>query len=69
MKEYCVCIKSYLFNNSDYAEYDNFYLESNNLETARATAKSYINNWNKHSTGIMYEVFDMWEVKQWHTNC
>lgn len=60
MKRFRICIESYLFNNSDYAESDVYYLESENLETAKETAERYIDNWNKENKqGVIYNVFSV----------
>lgn len=60
MKTFKICVQSYLFNNSDYAEYDNYYLESEDLQTAKETAKRYIDNWNKEDKqGIIYYVYSV----------
>lgn len=60
MKEYEVCVKSYLFNNSDYCEYDVYYLLTESFEEAKKIANEYIANWNKESkNGVVYEVYNI----------
>jgi hypothetical protein len=64
MKRYRVCIKSYESNNSEYAEYNVYiFKDDSELETAKIKAKEMINRLNKNSEGIIYDLFDMEEVK------
>lgn len=62
MKRYKICIESYYSNNSDYKEYDNYLIESDNLESAREYAQKCIDNWNKENKSIIYSIFDLWEI-------
>ena len=63
MKKYKTCIESYYSNNSDFKEYDNYTFESNSIESAREYAKNVLATWNKESKGIIYNIFDLWEMK------
>lgn len=63
MKKYKICIESYYSNNSDCKEYDNYTFESNNIESAREYAKNVLTTWNKESKGIVYNIFDLWEIE------
>lgn len=60
MKVYRVCVQSYLWNNSDYAEYDNYYTQAVDWNTAYEYAKKCIDNWNKESkSGVVYHIYDV----------
>ena len=64
MKRYRVCIKSYESNNSELAEYNVYIFKDNSdLKTAKIKAKEMINRMNKKSEGIIYDIFDIEEVK------
>ena len=62
MKKYEICIESYCSNNSDFKEYDNYTVESNNIESAKEYAKNVLATWNKESKSIIYDILDLWEV-------
>lgn len=59
MKLYQVCVQSYLSNNSDYKEYDNYYCEANNWNEAKEYAEKCIENWNKESKEVIYNVYNI----------
>ena len=59
MKDYQICVESYLSNNSDYKEYDNYYYKTKNWDSAVEYAKKVINNWNKNSKSVIYNIFDI----------
>lgn len=59
MRLYRVCIESYLSNNSDLKEYNNYYLEEKTYEKASELAKKYIKNWNEKSDGVIYNIYDI----------
>lgn len=62
MKKYIICVRSYLSNNSDYSEYDNYSLEASDFETAKREAKKILKYWTEVDTeGLIYEVYDVWE--------
>ena len=63
MKRYKICIESYYSNNSDYKEYNNYVIESDNLESAREYAQKCVDNWNKEDKDVIYNIFDLWEIK------
>ena len=62
MKEYKISIESYYFNNSDYKEYNNYLIESDNLKSAREYAQKCVDNWNKEDKDVIYNIFDLWEI-------
>lgn len=59
MKLYQVCVESYLSNNSDYKEYDNYYCKAESWQAASDYAKICIDNWNKQSKGVIYHVYNI----------
>lgn len=62
MKKFNICIESYYSNNSDYPEYDIYYVMSTCLEEAKKYAKECIDNWNKNTNGIIYHVYRVVEA-------
>ena len=61
MKEYRVCVQSFISNNSDYKEYDIYFTKATDLENAKKYAQKCINNWNRESKGIIYNVYNVSE--------
>lgn len=59
MKIYRVCVESYLSNNSEVKEYDNYYCKAKNWKEAEDYAKRCIENWNKQSEGVVYNIYDL----------
>jgi hypothetical protein len=59
-KLYQICVASHLSNNSDFIEYDNYYLESDSWKNAEELAKKCIENWNKTSKkGVVYSIYNI----------
>lgn len=63
MKKYRICVQSFISNNSDNKEYDIYFTEATNLENAKEYAHACINNWNKESRGIIYNIYNISEEK------
>lgn len=64
MKKYRVCMESYISNNIDCTQCDVYFTYANSLEEAKEYAQKCAKNWQKINKGIMYNVFDVMEVKQ-----
>lgn len=64
MKRFKICVESYLFNNSDCEEYNNYITESESIEDAKVYAKLCIDNWNKEDRqGVIYNIFSIEELE------
>ena len=63
MKKYRICVQSFISNNSDNKEYDIYFTEATNLENAKEYAHACINNLNKESRGIIYNIYNISEEK------
>ena len=60
MKNYQICIQSYLFNNSDYRQYDIYYYEGTSYDEVLEYAKKCIANWNKeNNNSVIYNVYNV----------
>lgn len=59
MKLYRICVESYYSNNSDLKEYNNYYQQAHNREEAIKLTKQVIDNLNKNSQGVIYNIFDV----------
>ena len=63
MSKFRVTVKSYLSNNSDYAEYDVYYLDMESLDKAREFVNIALDHWTKiNEEGIIYSLSDLEEV-------
>lgn len=59
MKKYNVCVESYISNNSDKKEYNNYYVNANSWNEANEYAIKCIENWNKNSKGVIYHIYNI----------
>ena len=59
MRRYNVCVESYLGNNSDIKEYDNYYYDTESWEKAKEYAERCIANWNKQDQEVVYNIYNI----------
>ena len=58
MKEWRITVQSYLSNNSDYAEYDVYYITANTKEEAKAMLLEYLGvDENNSKDGVIYNIY------------
>ena len=62
MKNYRIVVESYFANNSDFKEYDVYYLDSESLESAKSYTKKVLDYWNTKSKEVLYFMHDIEEV-------
>lgn len=63
MKKFEVCIQSYLWNNSDFKEYDSYYILAIDKKDAREKVQKSIDEMNsKKDSSIIYSIYSIDEV-------
>ena len=59
MKKYNICVESYISNNSDMREYNNYYVLAKSWQEAKEYVERCIKNWNKESEGVIYHIYNI----------